>query len=100
MREEEESIKKNTRCYSLSCSMALHYGLKDSPWSTEWIGAGYKRSSQQVKKYGTVSLVCVELCVAIKTFDTADTKLGIRVACISIMLENRACEDKMESVYQ
>ena len=78
MREEEENvtaIKKNTRCYSLSCSMALHYGLKDSPWSTEWIGVGYKSSSKQAKKYETVSLVSVELCIAIKTFEMAGTKL-------------------------
>ena len=57
-------------------------------------------ATNKFKKYGTVSLVCVDVCVAIKTFEKADTKLGIRVACTNIMLQNSACEDKMESVYQ
>ena len=57
-------------------------------------------AANKFKKYGTVSLVCVDVCVAIKTFEKADTKLGIKVACISVELQNRAREDRMESVYQ
>ena len=34
--------KKNTHCKRLSCNVALEYGLKDLPCSTEWIDVNYK----------------------------------------------------------
>ena len=36
------TTQKNTHSKRLACPMALQYGLKDPPWSTEWIDMYYK----------------------------------------------------------
>ena len=46
--------KKDTRCKRLACSMALEYGLKDSPCSTEWIDVHYKYIRFSMDEYGAV----------------------------------------------
>ena len=40
------TTKKNTHNKRLTCPMALQYGLKDSPSSTEWINVCYECTSK------------------------------------------------------
>ena len=42
--------KKDTCCKRLACGMALEYGLKGSPYSTEWIDVHYKCTRDLVWK--------------------------------------------------